>query len=77
MVVFAVGQRSQNGPAIGMVGQFWQVFAKLDAGKLGTDRSELATDFRRCVRFRIDRIQLAWTTAEHDQQDRFRFAAAR
>ncbi len=77
VIVFAMGERPQDRPTIGLLRQAGQVFAESHTRDLRRDRRKLAADFRRRVRLGIDRIELAGTAAKHDQQDRLRFATSR
>ena len=74
MVVFAMGQRANEGTAMHPLGQPRQVFADLQARHRRRDRLELAANLGRRVRLHVERVVMARRPGEKDDDDRLGFA---
>ena len=67
-----IGHRPYQGEPIGSRRHLGQEVGESHSSKLGRDRSERATDFGRGIGLRVERVELARTARQKDEQDRLR-----
>ena len=77
VIMFQVGKRTNDRPSANLFGKFRQVFADRDAVDCGLNCREFTPDLRWCIGFWVERIELAGSAAQQNEQHGFGSPGAR
>ncbi len=72
-----VGNAVDEGEAVSVFCEEWEVFAEMDLGGGGADGVELASVFDWCVGFHVPHVDVRGTSTEEEEDGRFRGLAPR